>query len=184
MEVEIKLVCRDLPGLKKKLRRLGATLTKSKHQIDTYFDHPSKVLVKERQYLRIRKSGDKKILAHHFCLGDGVNDECEVEMDKEAEIEKLLERLGFPKLGVIDRSREQYKIRDFNICLDSIKGIGDLVEIELEVDRGSEKEAKKRCWQLANDLGFSLKDKCEFWLADVAVGAARWPKQSLTYGAK
>jgi adenylate cyclase class 2 len=175
MEVEIKLVCRDLPALKKKLQGLGATLTKSKHQIDTYYDHPAKVLVKEKQYLRLRESGDKKTLAHHQNLADGINDECEVEMDKEARIEDFLERLGFPKLGVIDKTREQYKLGDFNICLDSVKNIGDLMEIELEVKQGSEKEAKERCWQMARELGFTTEDKFKTFLCDIAVGLVKWP---------
>ncbi len=175
MEVEIKLVCRDLPALKKKLRRLGAKLTKSKHQIDTYYDHPAKILVKEKQYLRLRESGDKKSLAHHQNLADGVNDECEMEMDKEARVEDFLKRLEFPKLGVIDKTREQYKLGDFNICLDSVKNIGDLVEIELEVEQGSEKKAKERCWQLAKELGFAATDEFKVFLCDIAVGLAKWP---------
>ncbi|HUW24694.1 MAG TPA: class IV adenylate cyclase [Patescibacteria group bacterium] len=175
MEVEIKLVCRNLPALKKKLQGLGATLTKSKRQVDTYYDHPAKVLVKEKQYLRLRKSGDKKTLAHHQNLADGVNDECEMEMGKEARIEDFLERLRFPKLGVIDKTREQYKIGDFNVCLDSVKDIGDLVEIELEVEQGNEKEAKEKCWQMAKELGFTAVDEFKVFLCDIAVGLVKRP---------
>ena len=153
MEVEIKLVCKNLGRLRKKLLERGAVLVKTKRQIDTYYDHPSKVLVKGGEYLRIRKAGNKKTIAHHINLDDGVNDECEIEMVAEAEVEKLLKRLAFPKLGVIDKKRGHYQLGDFNICLDEVRRIGNFVEIELTVQRGNEREALARCWQLASAAG-------------------------------
>jgi len=176
MEVEIKLVCRNIIDLKKKLVIMGAVLVKTKRQLDTYYDHPAKVLVKNGEYLRIRKSGDKKTLAHHKNLADGINDECEIEMGEGAGIEELLKRLGFPKLGVIDKKREQYRLGDFNVCLDKVKGIGNFIEIELIiVDEESKNKSVIKCWQLAKKLGFSQKDKFDFWLCDIAVGKAKWP---------
>lgn len=175
MEVEIKLVCQNFNDLKRKLLKLGAVLTKTKRQIDTYYNHPAKILIERGEYLRIRKAGDKKTIAHHINLADGVNDECEIEMPADAEIEKLLKRLGFPKLGVIDKKREQYQLGDFNICLDQVKNIGNFVEIEMMIKKGSQKEAIAKCWQLAKKLGFSQKDKFDFWLCDIAVGKIKWP---------
>jgi len=177
MEVEIKLVCKDLAALRKKLLAIGAVLEKAKTQVDVYYNHPSKVLVESGQYLRVRIAGDKKTLAHHINLADGINDECEVEMDADGEIEMLLGRLGFPKLGVIDKERDQYRLGEFNICLDAVKDIGNFVEIEMEVEKNSDqKETVKKCWQLAEKLGFTKKDKFGYWLCDIAVGKVRWPK--------
>lgn len=175
MEVEIKLICKDSGQLKRKLLALGAVLEKNKHQVDIYYHHPSKVLHEIGQYLRVRIAGNKKTLAHHINLADGVNDECEVGLEKDGEIEKLLERLSFSRAGTIDKTREQYLIGDFKVCLDKVKGIGDLVEIELEADSGKEKRALNKCWNFAQKLGFSEKDKFEFWLCDIAVGKVKWP---------
>ncbi|MFH1706198.1 MAG: CYTH domain-containing protein [Patescibacteria group bacterium] len=60
MEVEIKLVCKNLSSLRKKLSKTAAVLMKTKRQIDTYYDHPAKVLVENGEYLRVRRAGDKK----------------------------------------------------------------------------------------------------------------------------
>lgn len=177
MEVEIKLVCRNFNDLKRKLLKLGAVLTKTKRQIDTYYDHPAKILVESGEYLRIREAGNKKTIAHHVNLADGVNDECEIEMPAGAEIEKLLKRLGFPKLGVIDKKREQYQLEDFNICLDQVKNIGNFVEIELMVKKGGKKKTIVKCWQLAEKLGFSKRDKFGYWFCDIAVSKVKWPQK-------
>ncbi|MBU2591966.1 CYTH domain-containing protein [Patescibacteria group bacterium] len=113
MEVEIKLVCKNLSSLRKKLSKTAAVLMKTKRQIDTYYDHPAKVLVENGEYLRVRRAGDKKTIAHHINLADGVNDECEIEMPAGAEIEKLLKRLGFPKMGAIDKKTRTVSIGRF-----------------------------------------------------------------------
>ncbi len=170
MEVEIKLKCSNLNKLKKKLLKTGAILSKTKQQTDIYYEHPSRVLLKSKEYLRLRKMGNIKTLAHHINISNGVNDECEIELEKNADIENLLQRLNFSKLGTIDKKREQYRLKRYNICLDKVKNIGNFIEIELEVGKKDVTEAKKACWQLAQKLGLSKKDEFPFWLCDIAVG--------------
>jgi adenylate cyclase class 2 len=175
MEVEIKLLCPNLAVLRKKLQKAGAVLISSKHQIDTYYDHPAKVLVKSGEYLRIRKTADKKTLAHHLNLADGVNDECEISLAADTPIEKILQRLGFPRLGTINKLREEYQLAGLKICLDQVKGIGNFIEIEGQARRGSQARVQKRLWRLAQKLGLSTKDKFAYWLCDIAVGKVKWP---------
>ncbi|MBU2591965.1 CYTH domain-containing protein [Patescibacteria group bacterium] len=93
-------------------------------------------------------------------------------------MKNFLKGWAFRKWEQSIKKREQYQLGDFNICLDQVKNIGNFVEIELMVKRGSEKKTMVRCWQLADKLGFSKRDEFGYWLCDIAVGKVKWPPSS------
>ena len=83
MEIEIKATFEDKEKLRNKLESLGAKVEKVKHQVDEYYNHPSRDTRKTKEYLRLRfKPGETKaVFAYHVNIADGVTKEYEVPIE-------------------------------------------------------------------------------------------------------
>lgn len=54
----------------------------------------------------------------------------EVNLKKVIKLKKILEVLNFKSLVNVDKIRRVWKYKDYEIAVDSVKGLGDFVEIE------------------------------------------------------
>jgi adenylate cyclase class 2 len=179
MEIEIKATFEDKAKLKQKLQELGATAEKEKHQIDEYYNHPSRDTRKTKEYLRLRfKPGDTKgVFAYHVNIADGVTKEYETGVDNLAVFHDILKGLNFPLLGVIDKKRETYKLGEFSITLDEVKDIDNFLEIEVDGEESEIPEKKAQCMEMLKKLGLSEKNLCKgVWLCDIATGKTVYKK--------
>ena len=180
MEIEIKARCNDEKPVVKKLLELGAVEEKQKHQIDEYYNHPSKDTTKSNEYIRLRyKPGDEKaVFAHHINIADGVNKEFEVGIDNVAVFKDILKNFGFPLLGTIDKKRKTYVLGQFKITFDEVKDIDNFIEIEVEGEESEIASKKAECIGLLEKLGLSEKNLCKgVWLCDIAIGKIKYKKQ-------
>lgn len=179
MEIEIKAQFEDKEKLKEALASLGAKEEKVKHQVDEYYNHPSRDTRKTNEYIRLRcKPGENKgVFAHHVNIADGVNKEYEVEVDNVETFKKILENLGFPLLGVIDKRRETYKLDQFTITFDEVKDVGNFLEIEVDGEESEIDEKKAECVGMLEKLGLTEKNLAKkVWLCDIATGKIKWPQ--------
>ena len=179
MEIEIKAICENKKAVKTKLKEFGATKGKQKHQIDEYYNHPSRDTRKTKEYIRLRYNPDSEegVFAYHLNISDGVTKEFEIKIDNVKTFKEILEKLGFPLLGVIDKQRETYNYNEFKVTLDDVKDIGMFVEIEADGDKTEIPEKKEQCAKLLEQLGIS-KDKINnnIWLSDIATGRTKLEK--------
>ena len=179
MEIEIKATFKDKEKIIAALKSLGAVEEKQKHQIDEYYNHPSRDTRESNEYIRLRYKfgGNKGIFAHHINISDGVNEEHEVEVEDIKTFKKILENFGFPLLGVIDKKRETFNLDEFTITLDEVKDIDNFIEIEVDGEESEIEEKKERCYQLLERLGLSRDDVCKgVWLCDIAIGKIKYGK--------
>jgi len=178
MEIEIKSTFDNKAKLIKALKSIGAQQEKAKHQIDEYYNHPSRDTRKTNEYIRLRyKFGeDKGIFAHHINISDGVNKEFEVPVENIKIFKEILKNLNFPLLGTIDKKRDTFKFKDFIITIDEVKGIGNFLEVELDGEESEINSKKARCVELLEKLNIPKKNICKgVWLCDIATGKIKYP---------
>ncbi len=176
MEIEIKAKFEDRGAIESRLRELGAVEEKQKHQIDEYYNHPSRDTRKTKEYIRLRyKPGSKQgVFAYHVNLQDGVNREHEVSVDDIAVFKQILSGFGFPILGVIDKQRKVYSLDSFTITIDEVKDIGNFVEIEVDGSEYEISEKKEECAKMLEKLGISRDAiRNDIWLCDIATGKSK-----------
>ncbi len=154
IEVEIRAKVDNFAEIKKKLKELKASLSKSVHQIDKIFGHPmfldSKNMIVEGGIVpRIRSvNGKCSLQFKEICRTSG-------GIELKSEISNIdigvtfLNKLGFKEAFTIDKHRESYKYKGFNIDLDNVDKLGCFIEIEKMVGSPAEKEsAREECVRL------------------------------------
>ncbi len=136
LEIEIKARAEDLEELREKIVKLGAEFVKKQRQVDTYFNHPGRDFAKTDEALRIRKVDDDLFLTYKGPKLDRLTktrEEFEVKVaDETAKI--ILKKLGFREVAKVTKSRDYYRLSDFEIMLDTIEGLGYFIEVEKRAD--------------------------------------------------
>jgi len=179
MEIEVKAICKNKEKLIETLQALRATEEKEKHQIDEYYNHPSRDTRETNEYIRLRyKQGKNEgIFAHHINIADGVNKEYEVEVKDIETFKQILEGLNFPLLGTIDKLRKKFKLEEFTITFDEVKDIDNFIEVEIDGEESEIEEKKNQCREMLERLGVPKEDLChsKIWLCDIATGKIIYP---------
>jgi len=177
MEIEIKAKCEEINKIREALLDLGALSKGTIHQIDEYYAHDSLNIGKNNTILRIRyqrNNNEYGILAYHINLGDGLNNEYELIVNDVNTLKEILVHLKFYLAGTIEKVRETYNYKEFMICLDNIKDIGDFIEIEVGGLESEAHEKRDNCISLLEMLGVSKDSICNnLWLSDIALNNIR-----------
>jgi len=124
------------------------------HQIDEYFSPSHRNFIGVRpvkEWLRLRDSDGKFSVNYknwysdkkgksHYC------DEFETRIENLAHLKKILNALNFKSLVTVDKVRKVWIYKDYEIAVDSIKKLGDFVEIEYKgkLQGANPKEITKR----------------------------------------
>ena len=111
---------------------------KTKRQIDTYYIPNFAEFEKDgetMECLRIREQNEKSVLCYkkiHREANPIYCDEYETEISSKDQMEKVLFALGFEIQMVIDKERVSYRLGDFHFDFDSVKNLGELMEVEID----------------------------------------------------
>ncbi len=137
IEIEVKVKIEKIAALKKFLKKNGK-LKSQGQQIDEYFTPLEKSFLSVRpikEWLRLRVSDGKYSINYknwHY-KNQRVADYCdeyETKLEKIDQIKKILHALGFTQITVVDKERESWIYKDYEISIDQVKNLGDFVEIE------------------------------------------------------
>jgi len=142
--------------LKKKAKFIG-----KERQIDKYFSPKHRDFLKVRpvvEWLRLRDSSGKLSINYknwhvdkegrsHFC------DEYETPIGSIKQLESIFAPLGINQITVVDKTRKIYMYKNYEVSIDSIKGLGDFVEIEYKGKLG-----KKKPTDITKEMVKFLKD--------------------------
>ncbi len=137
IEVEIQVQIENTKKLLAFLKRNGKFLGE-KHQVDKYFIPAHRDFTKMRpvnEWLRLRDSSGKFSINYknwhrekdgrsHFC------DEYESVVENFEQLENIFKAINIKPLVIVDKLRKIWLYKDFEIAIDSVKGLGDFVEIE------------------------------------------------------
>lgn len=153
-EIELQMSVEFSEPLMKFLEKNGFFQYET-HQIDEYFTPPHRDFLSVRpvkEWLRLRNSNGKYSINYkdwHF-ESDGKTsyycDEYETKVEDIDKVRKIFETLNFKPLVVVDKTRKIWMYKDFEVSIDSVKGLGDFVELEY---KGKEKvDPKKKAQEM------------------------------------
>lgn len=137
VEIEIQVNVESCESLLKFLEE-DANFQSEKHQIDEYFSPAHKNFLASRpvqEWLRLRDADGKCSFNYknwhfdedgksHYC------DEFETKVENKEQIKKILIALDFKPVVTVDKVRKIWTYQDYEIAIDSVKGLGNFVEIE------------------------------------------------------
>lgn len=156
LEIEIKSWCTDHEDVKSRLESEGACFSGTQDEVDIYFNHPERNFAVTDEALRIRSVNGNCRLTYK---GPKVSKltkariEHETGVDSFEALKNIILSLGFTVSGSVEKRRSIYILNDVEICLDSVEGLGNFVEIEKKgmAGHGIEEEL----FEIAARLGLS-----------------------------
>lgn len=107
--------------------------------------------------VRIRENENGITLAYKKVHKDATPvycDEYETIISDKQQMEKILFAIGFSVQMVIDKVRLTYKLENFEIDFDSVKELGELMEVELKNEFGNIKDI----YNFVSDYGLTKND--------------------------
>lgn len=138
-EVELKFIINEeikmqiIHDLEQKTYKIS-----EKRLIDTYYIPNFKefeINGETMECVRIRKNDNGAVLAYkkiHREANPVFCDEYETKIESSEEMEKILFALGFDVQMVIDKIRINYVLDNLEFDFDSVKDLGELLEVELK----------------------------------------------------
>ncbi|MCK5334170.1 MAG: class IV adenylate cyclase [Candidatus Aenigmarchaeota archaeon] len=149
-ETEFKIKVESFAPIRKRLLELEAKKESRVFECNALFDDSKRSLIKKDCLLRLRQDKKTKITykgpRHSNDLKS--REEIEFEVEDIAKAEVLLNRLGFKKTLIYEKTRETWRHKNVEVVLDEMP-FGTFIEIE-----GN----SKAIVLLAKKLGFSEKE--------------------------
>ena len=137
-EVELK-VRADHEAVRERLSTLGAADAGAVTQVDTYYDAPHRDFAETDEALRIRREegadGSATRVTYKGPLVEAESKsrrEVETGVDDAADLDSILDALGFSPAAVVEKERERYVLDDYTVTLDTVGDLGEFVEVERE----------------------------------------------------
>ena len=141
-EVELKSVCDDLTGTRKRLEQAGAKLTFEGKLSDRRYDVESREITQRDEVLRVRRyEAPGSTTTYLDWKGPTetqdvykIREEISTLVEDFDSLEQILSRLGFIIAMEIDRDIAQYKLGGATIRFETYPRMDVLVEVEGEPD--------------------------------------------------
>ncbi len=160
IEIEIQVTVEDTKDLLSFLESQG-TFQWEKQQIDEYFSPTSNNFLDVRpvkEWLRLRNAGGTCSVNYknwHYDENGKSNhcDEYETKVENSDQMKHILTALGYTSIAIVDKIRKTWLYNDYEIALDSVKNLGEFVEIEY-VGKDTEVDPKK----IADEMVEFLKE--------------------------
>ena len=159
-EIEIQVKIEKTAQLLRFLKKNGTFIHKT-HQIDEYYTPKHRNFTKVRpvkEWLRIRKSGKGTSVTYknwkHGKDGKCYHcDEYQTGIDDYKQIKNIFQVLNIKLLGKVDKQRQVWKYKSFEVSFDKVRGLGSFIEIEYKG------KIKKKIKEIVSDMIFFLKSQ-------------------------
>lgn len=162
-EIEIKFRVDNLDIIKDKLKQEGCILSEELYQKDTVFvptlsdtsNGEGKMFVRVRNVngkseLNLKKQSSSIIQSK----------EIEFEVSNYDSAYDFLETIGLHKWVTVEKKRITTKYKDFNICIDEVKRLGNFIEIEILTNEEDRTEYyEKIILECAECLGIDINNR-------------------------
>ena len=174
-EVELKFSGIDPRVLEQRLGSLGATWHAPIDQVDRYFNHPCRDFARTDEALRLRIDGDEVVITWKGPRIDAsAKTRREIELPLSvgrpkggdllhpaastiADWTELLESLGFRPVASVAKRRRPARVlwqgMGVDVVLDSVDGLGEFLELELQASEADVPQARACLESLAQELG-------------------------------
>lgn len=163
-EVECKLRA-DHDAVRARLDELGGKRIETVTQIDTYYNAPDRDFAQTDEALRIREErageASETFITYKGPLVDQeskTRTEAETAVADPESARAILSGLGYEPAATVEKERERYEFDSVTITLDSVDGLGEFVEGELEVETGID-DARERVKSVLRELGLDTGEQ-------------------------
>lgn len=168
IEVELKVKILSKEEIISKLENLNFIKSSLVVETDTYFTSSHHDFISLDEALRIRNVLNKStnetnsVITYKGAKLDNVSmsrKELETEIKDSKIVKEILENIGFNAVPPLIKERQYLKNNNITACVDTVKGLGEYLELEIIVENNSDKE--KSLVELENlllKLGYSMKD--------------------------
>lgn len=165
-EIEIKARVADKSALLDALKTQHVTLTSPITQCDQVFGVEG---VKgdgdtTTPWLRIRTEAKDGVTRQLFTLKKSVTNqmdsiEHETEVTDDKELAHIIRHLGFAPYSDLTKTRQKAHMGDIEICVDTIDGLGDFIEVEKLTDEDADYETvAEELWNVLEQCGVQRAD--------------------------
>ncbi len=137
IEIEIQVNVENIEPLMNFLEE-NADFRSERYQLDEYFTPENRDFTKVRpikEWLRLRDSAGKYSVNYknwHIDKDGKSNhcDECETKIDDIDTLRNIFSALGLKQIVKVEKARKDWHFEHYGISIDSVKGLGEFVEIE------------------------------------------------------
>jgi adenylate cyclase class 2 len=162
IERKFRVSSKQKATIEQELHKTQAFL-KPKHQIDAVFLHGIDSFKDFKQGMpitRLRTENDVTKLAYKRRINEaGDMVEHELTVSSAETMQEILAEMDFRQVTVVDKVRLEIDTDGLTLALDSVKGLGDFLEIEVVAqNEDSIPEAEKRIMAKAVSLGLTETD--------------------------
>ena len=156
LEIELKVRVSSLDPIREQLHRLNAQFSGRKHEHDVYYNAPHRDFAVTDEAIRVRYTNDHAVVTYKGAKiassGLKAREELNTAVESGEIFEQVLERLGFNKTAEVNKWRENYKLKDMAISLDTVDELGTFAEIEI-MAQDDDSDATAEIEKIAKELG-------------------------------
>ena len=171
----MKFSVADPRALEQRLGSLGAKWHEPIDQVDRYFNHPCRDFARTDEALRLRHDGDGVVITWKGPRIDAATktrreielplamrlpkggDEAAPAASTIAEWTELLEAIGFRPVATVAKRRRPARVHwqrvEVDVAFDSVAGVGEYLELELQASEAEVPQARACLESLARELG-------------------------------
>jgi adenylate cyclase class 2 len=156
IEVEVKVKVVD--DVEKLINTLGGVLIGVEEHVDVYFNHSSRDFKDTDEVLRLRKVNSHAELTYKGPRIGSVSktrEELTLVVDSFDTCREILRKLSFIEFIELSKTRKIYRVDEFKINLDDVRGLGKYVEVEAEASSISDvPNVEGKIRRMLEKLGF------------------------------
>jgi adenylate cyclase class 2 len=137
VEIEAKLKVDSLTEVELRLNELGAKFVAEQFQSDSHLDTSAATLFSTDRCLRLRRQvvdgAERHILTYKGSQEDSdfkKRQEVETEIKDADSMRRLLSKLGYEQVLVVEKTRRLWRLGRCEVALDELPSLGYFVEIE------------------------------------------------------
>ena len=168
IEVEIKIIVKNITQIREQLLMKGFTKGNSMKESDYYLDDASGSIRNNDQALRIRCSQDlnsgvvTNTITYKGPKLDTISmtrKELEIHTDSLETGIEIFSSLGYQKIYPVIKRRDYFHKDNISVCIDQVEHLGSFFELEIIVENESEKNAAlNQLISLLEELGYQKDD--------------------------
>jgi adenylate cyclase class 2 len=156
LEIELKVRISSLDPVRKQLRRLNARSCGRIHEHDVYYNAPHRDFSVTDEAVRVRYTNDHAVVTYKGAKirssGLKAREELNTAVESGKIFEQMLDRLGFKKTAEVNKWRENYKLGNMAISLDSVDELGTFAEIEIMAEN-DDSDASAQIEKISKEMG-------------------------------
>jgi len=158
LEIELKVRVDALDPIRKNLLARHAECTGKQHEHDIYYNAPHRDFGTTDEALRVRYTDGPALITYKGKkipeLGLKAREELNTAVESGETFEAILDRLGFTRTAEVNKWRENYRLGNASVALDTVEGLGTFAEIEIMAETDGN-GATAAITKLAKEMGIS-----------------------------